>query len=74
MTQKEKVLRHLRDYGSLTQLEALAEYGIMRLGARVWDLRKMGYDITSEIIEGRNRYGETVHYARYSMAAAEGAA
>ena len=35
MTQSEKILRHLKDYGSITPLEALQEYGCMRLGARM---------------------------------------
>lgn len=35
MTQTEQVLRHLQDYGSITPVEAMAEYGIMRLGARI---------------------------------------
>ena len=40
MTQSERILRHLTDYGSITQGEALQEYGIMRLASRVNDLRK----------------------------------
>ena len=43
MTQTDRVLRHLQDYGSITPHEALAEYGIMRLGARIWDLKKQGH-------------------------------
>ena len=67
MTQCEKVLRHLRDQGSITQLEALQEYGIMRLGARIWDLRRRGHDIAAETVTGQNRYGEATRYARYRM-------
>ena len=32
MTQCERILRHLRDYGSITQAEAMTEYGCYRLG------------------------------------------
>lgn len=32
VTQCEKVLRHLRKFGSITPMEAIQEYGIMRLG------------------------------------------
>lgn len=67
MTQQEMVLRHLKDYGSITPVEALREYGIMRLGARIWDLRHDGHAISSELVESRNRYGEKTHYARYRM-------
>lgn len=40
MTQTEKVLRHMKRFGSITPLEAMEEYGIMRLGARIWDLKR----------------------------------
>ena len=61
------LLEHLKDYGTITQAEALAEYGCMRLGARIYDLKRKGYAIVSERAEGRNRYGETVRFARYRL-------
>lgn len=67
MTQAERVLRHLKDYGSITPVEALAEYGVMRLGARIWDLKHEGHDIVTEREESRNRYGERTAYARYRL-------
>lgn len=67
MTQKERVLRHLRDYGSITQLEALKEYGIMRLSSRVSDLKAEGYPIRREMVSSKNRYNENTTYARYFM-------
>ena len=38
LTQCDKVLRHLRDHGYITSLEAINEYGILRLSARIADL------------------------------------
>lgn len=67
MTQNERILRHLNDYGSITQLEAMGEYGIMRLVSRVSDLKRLGYGINTVMETGRNRYGEATHYARYSL-------
>lgn len=67
MTQNERILRHLNDYGSITQLEAMGEYGIMRLASRVSDLKRLGYGINTVMETGRNRYGEATHYARYSL-------
>ena len=68
MTQNERILRHLRDNGSITPLDALSEYGIMRLASRISDLRSRGYDISREMVQGRNRYGEATRYARYTLA------
>lgn len=42
MTQCEKILRHLRDFGQITPIEALADYGVMRLGARIEVMCKAG--------------------------------
>lgn len=67
MNQCETILRHLRDYGSITSLEAMQEYGIMRLGARILDLKAQGVPIKSETVTGKNRYGERTCFARYSI-------
>ena len=69
MTQSERILRHLTDYGSITSMEAMADYGIMRLASRVNDLRKAGTPIITECVEGVNRYGEKTRYARYRLGA-----
>ena len=67
-----RILRHLKDYGSITAKDAVQEYGVMRLAARVSDLKKMGYDITSKFETSKNRYGESVNYVRYSLNTTEG--
>lgn len=67
MTQTERVIRHLRDYGSITSMEAVRDYGIMRLASRISDLRKAGMPIRVEMVSGKNRYGENVNYARYRL-------
>ena len=63
------MLRHLNDYGSITPMEAIQDYGITRLAAKVHLLRKRGEPIISETVESQNRYGEKCHYARYRMGA-----
>lgn len=67
MTQTERVIRHLRDYGSITSAEAMQDYGIMRLASRISDLKKSGMPIRVEMVGGKNRYGEAVNYARYYL-------
>ena len=67
MTQWEKILRYLEDFGSITPVDALREFGCMRLGARIYDLKRRGYDITRTLEAGRNRYGEETGYARYTL-------
>ena len=67
MTQSQVILEHLKKHGSITQKEAIDNYGIMRLGARIWDLKRQGHVIFTERETGMNRYGEKTAYARYRM-------
>lgn len=61
-TQREQILSHLVNIGPITPLEALSLYGCFRLGARIWDLRDMGYDIQTEWEESNGK-----RYARYRI-------
>ena len=64
--QQRQVLDRLKS-APLTDSQARAELGINRLGARIWDLRKMSYNIESELIPVQNRDGDTCHVARYTL-------
>jgi hypothetical protein len=68
LRQIDRILRHLEDFGSITSLEAMKEYGIMRLASRITDLKKQGYSIISETETGKNRYDETTHWKVYRLA------
>lgn len=66
-TQCEKVLEYMRQFGSITQLEALHDIGCMRLASRISDLRAQGYPIGRRIKTSKNRYGDTVSFAEYYL-------
>lgn len=65
MTQKQMVINYIDDFGSITQLQALADLGIMRLASRISDLKEDGFKIVKTMEKTKNRYGKTVRYARY---------
>ena len=67
MTQCERVLHHMQTLGSITSLEAMQEYGIMRLASRITDLRRQGVAIAKQTAKGKNRYGEVIAYAAYRL-------
>ena len=67
MTHKDKVLKYLRKYGSITPREALDSFGCMRLAARIHDLREEGYPIVSTTVHAENRDGEPVTFTRYRL-------
>lgn len=66
-TQAQRVLDYIDEFGSITQLEALNDLGVMRLASRISDLKKQGYPITSNVEAVKNRYGERCHIKRYSL-------
>ena len=50
ISQNQQILRHLRKYNGITTLVAFRLYGITRLASRISELRKMGFDITTDKI------------------------
>lgn len=67
MTQYDMIIRYLQEHGSITQLDAIREFGCMRLAARIAILKKRGLKIRREYEESLNRYGDTIRYARYFL-------
>lgn len=45
--QKAAILRYIEAHGWIDAVTALVELGIMRLGARIWDLKNDGFPIVS---------------------------
>lgn len=66
-TQRMRVMCHLKTGKTLTSLEALQEYGIMRLPNRISELRKRGEPIEKTMITVMNKYGEAVRVAEYRL-------
>lgn len=67
MTQCERLVAYMRDYGSITSAEAMSELGIMRLASRIADLKEMGIQIEAKMVKGVNRFGQPTHFTRYSL-------
>lgn len=70
-TQAERVLDYIEQFGSITQLEALQDLGVMRLASRISDLKKQGYPIKSDVEAVKNRFGENCYIKRYSLVGGE---
>lgn len=67
VTQCEKIVNYIRTFGSITTIEAFRDLGVTRLASRIHDLTNEGYDIERSVEVGKNRFGEKVHYTRYSI-------
>lgn len=69
MTHTQIIKEHLAKYGTITSIEAFERYGITRLAATIFVLKRAPHKlvITAEDCEGTNRYGRHVTYARYHL-------
>ena len=61
------ILKHLQTKSGITSWEAISEYGITRLSARIYDLRNNDFDIQDKWIEEYNRYGQRTKFKKYFL-------
>lgn len=55
-SQKQLILDYLLEGNEITPMDALNKFGCFRLGARIADLKKDGYDIKTRIAKGGKNY------------------
>ena len=67
MTQNELILEYLDQFGSITPLEAMRDLGVMRLSARIADLKEEGHSIITDMATVENRFGEKTRVVRYRL-------
>lgn len=66
-SQKERVMKYIEDFGSISSFEAYKDLGITQLGARIWELKKDGIEIRARWKISFNRYGDKVLYKEYYL-------
>jgi hypothetical protein len=57
----------MRQFGSISTLEAFNDLGVARLASRIHDLRQQGYNIESEVKTAKNRFGENTSFKIYRL-------
>lgn len=57
MTQRKAIEKHLNKYGNINIWEAIELYGATHLSGIIYVLRKDGWNISSEKVKIKNRYG-----------------
>lgn len=65
MNQEQKIINYVERFGSITTLDAFRDLAITRLSARIFNIKNMGYKVTSIRETSKNRFGEEVNYNRY---------
>lgn len=67
-TQKQRIINYIREFGSITSLDAYKDLGITQLATRIKELKEQGYEFRTEWESSKNRYEEKVDYKRYYLA------
>lgn len=67
MNKTKAVLQWLQTHASISSMEAIQNFGATRLSAIIFKLRKRGYNIETVTVEGKDRFGNSVRYARYYL-------
>lgn len=68
MTQKERILNHLRKCKTITRLQAVKRYGCLNLWARISELKEDGHRINGVMVNVKNRYGDRTAVKSYYLA------
>lgn len=66
-SQATVILNHLKTGAEINPLEALSKYGVYRLGAIIFLLKKDGYNISSRMHNYIKPNGNKGHYAIYRL-------
>lgn len=72
-TQNMAILKLLQEGHEVTPMDAMVDLGCFRLGARIFDLRRMGHPIKTTMKTAKNRFGHTVQFASYKLEPAKDA-
>lgn len=67
-TQCELIHEYMKEFGSITALEAMVDIGCMRLASRISDLRRSGVAINSRTVCVPKKMGGFANIAEYSLA------
>ena len=67
-TVQNDILKYLQSHKKgITNLDGFEKFGTTRLGGHIYFLRQKGYNIVTEEVKGKNRYGHQTKFARYRL-------
>ena len=67
MTQCERIIAYIKEFGSISPMEAFRDLGVTELATRVSEMKAEGIEFDQKYEKAKNRYGEDVHYMRYFL-------
>lgn len=66
ITMKDRILKYIKDFGSITTAQAFTDLGCSRLSEYIRQLR-LELNVGDEWVHTKNRYGDKVEYKKYFL-------
>jgi len=66
-SQNERLLKHMKRGNAISSMLAFQLYGITRLSARIFELKRSGVAIQSERVIRKRKDGSVVSFLEYRM-------
>ena len=67
ITQRDRVLDYIRQFGSISSWDAYKDLGVTQLATRISELKERGYVFRKERVNTKNRFGGATHYDKYYL-------
>ena len=68
MNRAERVYQYMKDFGSITPMDAFIDLGYTRLACAINEMKRAGHKVRKQYETKKNRFGRPVTYARYYLA------
>lgn len=66
-TQRQKILKYILEFGSITSWEAYKDLSITQFATRVKELKKEGYKFQTRWEKRKNKEGKFVRFKRFYL-------
>ena len=66
-TQRQQIVRYLRDKGSISAYEAFRDLFISQFWTRIYELEKRGWVFSRELVKYTNQYGISKNFKRVKI-------
>lgn len=67
ITQRDRVLDYIRQFGSISSWEAYKDLGVTQLATRISELKNKDYKFRKERVKTTTRFGVKTHFDRYFL-------
>lgn len=65
--QCDRIVDYIKEHGSITAAEAYEHLNILRLAARISEIKDAGHNVSMELVHGKTKDGQPAQWAKYRI-------